>query len=375
MNKRNRVGCCTVLSLLLAATVGASAQQSLDWGPGQRSSQSRGASGQMGQRGNQVTLSGTIDSIREANLVSRSRGYRSPHYVARLETDSGQTHTVDLGPTTSFQDVDLQTGDDIRVQGRYASIGGRRILMADQVRANGEIIRVNRQRTQARRGSQQAIQGRIDKFRHLNLRSQGGQRQEHSLVRLKLQDGRTAVVDLGRKVDLEDLDLQKGDRIRIRGTRGTIDGRPALMANQIQVGGETISIQRPRTGSGRQGSQGQTFTVTGRVNGYQILSIGAGDQERVLLNLRLNDGRSLLVDSSDYSRGDLNLRDLDIGDRVVIRGHTRNLQGKTILLADDIRFQETQGDAVGRGDQGQTGSGRATNRNQNSDQNTNQGND
>jgi hypothetical protein len=337
-----------------------------------------------------TVMEGRIDSFRGANL-SDNRGYRANHTLARLRLENGRTAIVDLGPTQNLQRLNFEPGDRIEVRGQFAQVGDRRVIVAQELKIDDTVTRIrqaegrlgqsasrgysedadgrygygaqDRQRfdqrptqtrsaqarsSQQRFGEQITLNGRLDGFRHVNLRTQQNERNQHSLVRVRLENGRSAIVDLGPKKDLDDLNLQTGKPISIQGRRGTIDGRSVVHANRIRFDGETHQIQRSardrQPGDRPQGDRPQgdrqedrDFTVRGTVRGYDLLSMRTGTDTLALLNLHLQDGRSILIDAgSEYTIGDFNLRKLDLDDRIIIRGQKKTIEGKPVLVVESI---------------------------------------
>jgi hypothetical protein len=154
--------------------------------------------------------------------------------------------------------MSLNSGDEIQLKGHYTTVNGRRVFMAKQMRVDGETFTVQRKQGSQRDQISQnqsmqpnttprTVEGRIEGFRHVYLRPSEGQREQHSMVKLRLQDGRSVVVDLGRKHDMDDLNLQKGDRITLRGRQGAVDGRSVFFAelhiNQYEL---NERMSRPR---------------------------------------------------------------------------------------------------------------------------------
>jgi len=322
--------------------------------------------------------------VRPANWISQN-GNREQRYIVQLQMADGRTEFVDVGSQSKLQDMELKSGDQVNFKGHYTTVNGRRVFMADIVRVNGDRFTVQRnqggQREQLSQGqsgnsnpaASQTVQGKIQGFRHVYLRSGQGQREQHSLVKLQLQDGRSLVVDLGRKADLDELDLQKGENITLRGRRGMVDGRPVLFADRIQAGDETIRIARSGAGQQNQAStssdsnQEKPFTLRGKVAGYQVVTMQSGQKQVSLLNLALEDGRSVLIDAGN-KRSELDLKDLDLRDQAVIKGHTKNIEGRQVLVADSVQFlssQQSQQSAVGRAGQEQKSSGSGSSSGQN----------
>ena len=70
-------------------------------------------------------------------------------------------------------------------------------------------------------------------------------------IRLLLRTNReTLPVDLGPVWNLDELsiNLRRGERIAVRGSRIMADGRPAIIAASVSVGGETVTL-RDSTGA------------------------------------------------------------------------------------------------------------------------------
>jgi hypothetical protein len=128
--------------------------------------------------------------------------------------------------------------------------------MAQRIRVDDRTIRMNnwqpnqamgqRDRMDQRRGDRgqqdmrrAQLRGELEAWQRKNIE---GQRDAHTLVRLRTEDGRSAIVNLGPNVDLSRLNLEEDDRIAVRGYRGSIDGRPVLMAQRIRVGDKTIRM-------------------------------------------------------------------------------------------------------------------------------------
>src|SRR5690606_15666245 len=63
----------------------------------------------------------------------------------------------------------------------------------------------------------------------------GDDGQERGLVRIRLENGREAIVDLGSRNDARTLDIAKGDHIEITGTKRQSDGKSVLDADRVRV--------------------------------------------------------------------------------------------------------------------------------------------
>lgn len=165
-------------------------------------------------------------------------------------------------------------------------------------------------------------------------------------------------MDLGPKQGLDKLKLENGEQVRLQASQGKLDGKKVLLVDRLALIGRQEQQQaRQNVGGTSSGSgvSGQKVTIQGTVRGYQITSIGTGDQQQVLLNLQLQDGRSVLIDAGKYQPGELNLKDLDLNDKVTITAHRSTSGNRQTLVADQIQFEEAQGGTSGSKGQGSSG--------------------
>lgn len=214
-------------------------------------------------------VTGELQSYRELGL----QGQPEPHTVVKVRTSSGRTALVDLGPRVDLRQMGLQQGDTVVAEGRRGTINNQPVLIATSIRAEGESQRLQTftaddqlwlqqsDRPQSRQMQQRQqrhdpmmqqgqmtstaaptrLQGELQSFGEVQLR---GQQDPHTIVELRLQDGQRALVNLGPRVDPQDLDLQRGDRVTVEGRRGKINQQPVLMATSIEVNGQRTRIQQ-----------------------------------------------------------------------------------------------------------------------------------
>lgn len=84
------------------------------------------------------------------------------------------------------------------------------------------------------------IAGTITRTKNVGIR---GQERENLVVQVDTKRGKR-IVDLGDAEKLEDLDLDKGDKITAWGRSVDIGDKRVLMAHRLKAGDETIDIQR-----------------------------------------------------------------------------------------------------------------------------------
>jgi len=64
--------------------------------------------------------------------------------VVLLERERGDSIVADLGPEGGLDDMALDTGEQVRVEGRLAQIGERLVLLANKVGTRDESVEINR---------------------------------------------------------------------------------------------------------------------------------------------------------------------------------------------------------------------------------------
>lgn len=69
-------------------------------------------------------------------------------------------------------------------------------------------------------------------------------------IRLQMQNGQTALVDLGTRISLSELDIAPNDLITIQGRRTTLNGRQVFRANRIWINGDETRLN-PSQSAGR----------------------------------------------------------------------------------------------------------------------------
>lgn len=181
-----------------------------------------------------------------------------------------------------------------------------------------------------------AVAGTVDSFRRIRPQ---GERQARTLMKLRLQDGRAVIVDLGPR-SIQSLDLHTGDDIRVRGDWGSIDGRRVLKAERVAVT-DKFPVDRARQRDGRQqaADQPRQIRARGTVGGFREARID-GEEEHTLMLIELDDGDTVLVDLGPQA--DLQDVDLQQADRVVVTGRPDRLQGQPLLVAERIAREEEQ---------------------------------
>ncbi|MEZ6092114.1 MAG: hypothetical protein R3C05_29740 [Pirellulaceae bacterium] len=85
-------------------------------------------------------VQGEISKLMRKRFRSRDGEFT----IAQVELNGGRTETVILGPTDRLRNLNLEKGDDVQLLVRSGRYNDQFALIADQVRAHGEIARVAR---------------------------------------------------------------------------------------------------------------------------------------------------------------------------------------------------------------------------------------
>jgi hypothetical protein len=85
-------------------------------------------------RDEHVTLVGKVADFREVSLS----GTRDRNLMIRMDLSNGERSLVDLGPGTRLDDLDLETGDWIQLDGIRREIAGRSVIVANRIRVDAD---------------------------------------------------------------------------------------------------------------------------------------------------------------------------------------------------------------------------------------------
>lgn len=85
-------------------------------------------------RDENVTLVGKVADFREVSLS----GTLDRNLIIRMDLSNGERSLVDLGPGTKLDDLDLEKGDWIQLEGVRQQIAGRPVIVANRIRVDAE---------------------------------------------------------------------------------------------------------------------------------------------------------------------------------------------------------------------------------------------
>lgn len=199
-------------------------------------------------------LSGEIRDTKKIRMHEGNKQF----IIARIRTDEDRTARVLLGSEEQLSRLDIQDGDRIDVRGRRGRVNDQWVLVADSVKSGNNQIRVQfeMKNKPIRRYQGEVLQTRTTRFR--------GHDGEFLIAQLQCDDGQTKVVNLGPKEKFSDMNIRDANEVSLLATPGKVNGREALIAEQVSVDGQTVKIkpderreQRWSTSGSNQQSQDQ----------------------------------------------------------------------------------------------------------------------
>lgn len=313
-----------------------------------------------------VELEGVEEQGQEPPRRSRKRA--APREYVRERLDLGEHRGWDPGERLGYHfDWDRQREEwvidygwhDDRLEFDYLTREGAAAAGRDPAGRDD----AGQRAFQDRRARSRQLEGEVEAYRRVELVGHPG---SHLVARITLDDGTTRLVDLGPSRDLAGLGLIPGDRVTLRGRTGTIDDREVFMAERVELAGQRVQIDREkppgdeamrrlertgRVGSPTKGqarsrpeaggsATGRSGTVEGAVE--QVRRLRIDDQPRTTLQVRLDDGESVLIDLGPGV--DLEALKIRPGTIVTVRGRARMVGGELLFEADELRIRDPESD-------------------------------
>jgi hypothetical protein len=212
---------------------------------------------QMRQMTRQMTpkdLDKVQGQIKGMKTISVAR-LNEQHVLAKLQTQDGRIARVDLGPKQQVKNIDLQRGDQITIFGNRGTINDQTVLVAHSIQHNGRFVDISRANDlDLKRFSATVLDTKTVSFQNRNIPQQ-------LFARVRLDNNQTTVVNLGPQKDFSNIDLERGDKISMLARPANIDGKLALVAEQVRANGQVVDISRStaqtQQSQGQQQSKGQ----------------------------------------------------------------------------------------------------------------------
>ncbi len=167
------------------------------------------------------------------------------------------------------------------------------------------------------------------------LRGTGKEHGTNLIARVAFKDGdKKQVVNLGPKMSKDDLPFEKGDRVTFKGVGQDMEGRKVLTTHRLNVNGERVTL----AASPQWDASGKRQPMA-RVEGtVRSVSSAQADHDRyTLLKIEMRDGSSKMVALPSSLAKDRDEFDAKQGDRIIIRGYERDMNGRTVLHAKRVK--------------------------------------
>jgi hypothetical protein len=336
-------------------------------------------SGYAGLQAGQATGQGVQQLHGEVVRTKRVETARTPCLAVLLQTDDGRRVVVDLGPAQDLrnEDINIRSGSDLRVRGRYTTVGEYRVFMAHEVRSDGQWVEVSRRAQPSEQQFREeermrARGGREDEDRASARRTQRGGEEESAeeperggreanwqidgmsfrqlngeirrmheirlpefkeafLVALMRTDqGRKALAVLGPADELQDLDLRDGDHVAVQGLCLTVDGHPVCLTQQLRAHGQTLqAAQRSQEEMVRRSQQ-----VRGKVVRTKDIDLPGINQDVTVAVLQGDDGQKYITCLGTTEE----LKDVEVnrGDQLTVRGPEFRIGEHRFVLAREV---------------------------------------
>lgn len=195
-------------------------------------------------RGPRARLTGDVEGVRQMNLRGPD-GAIQTYTLARVRLENGRSTVLALGPGEGVHQMTLSKGDQVEAIGRRGEVGGATVFVAERLQAGGNVYAVHRalpadgrgqrdterERDERRSSRQTTVRGTVESFERLAA----GTGRAHTLLRVALENGRTATLDLGPDASLNRIDLQSGDRITARGRFERLGERNVLRVTRLRI--------------------------------------------------------------------------------------------------------------------------------------------
>ncbi len=149
--------------------------------------------------------------------------------IVRVDQQSEQSMVIDLGPKDRWNEIRPQVGADIQAFGHIETIGESRVLMADTATISQQEVRIERPLP--------SLEGTVRDVTKIRVGEV-----ENTLVVIETREG-NQVVDLGPAISFKGT-INPNERIIVHGVPVRMNEHRVVMANRVNVGGQTHTIVR-----------------------------------------------------------------------------------------------------------------------------------
>jgi hypothetical protein len=151
--------------------------------------------------------------------------------------------------------------------------------------------------------------------------------EQHEVVQILTQKGNRVFVDLGpTNPALDELNLARGQNVTVHGKIGRVRGNLVMLADDIDRGGQIVSVRMPAS-----------VSVSGRIVGAKDVRVrDTGNMHRIVM-LDTDKGR-LPVDVG--ARDNIKNVDLRQGQRITAQGPIVNVDNRPVMMAHRLDTEQ-----------------------------------
>ena len=179
---------------------------------------------------------------------------------------------------------------------------------------------------------QVTIQGTLRDKRSADL--VGHEDHECVVGRIETQSGEMTTVYLGKKQDLDGLDLQTGDKVKVEGVRSRLNDEPAVMARRVSAGGQSVTNDVPQEQPLRK--------YVGRISDLETTTFRGRDGEWMIARLRTEANGWQQINLGKKNK--LKQLDLQEGDKLKVLARPGRINDRSALIAQVVRANDTSVD-------------------------------
>lgn len=282
----------------------------------------------------EVRVAGQLDGFQKVEL----EGQRDAHALIRIRMEDGRKKVVDLGPRVSPSDLGMRSGDHLVLRGNMGRIDDQAVLMATHVSVAGDATSIPSFRTRKSGPQERTVRGTLASLEEVPSKAVKG----HTLVRMGFEDEPSRLVCIGPGRSLDDLHLERGRKVVLRGFDDRVEGQPVLLLESVKAG-ETREALHPMDWKGHDPSAREASSkkppvvMRGIVADAKTVQIDGSGADHHLIQLELKSGDTAIVDlGTQRSLDDL---DMSEGDSIAVRGREDEIDGKPLFRATQIRLE------------------------------------
>lgn len=190
-----------------------------------------------------------------------------------------------------------------------------------------------------------ALAGQVIRTKQVDVR---GSTEKFLVALLDTGDGQRQIVELGPTVSLKLTPIHTGDQIAVRGPKATLGNLNVLLATQVNVGGEIVSIKRvvPAAAAVAVAAAPAGYPVAdkvikidGRIEHLRTARLLGTRAEHLIAEVVTRNARAIVVDLGPPSG--IWRADVRQGEWITIQGQQMNINNRPVLLALEINKNGT----------------------------------